>query len=117
MTIEEINDRTGDGMLSDMMAKDGDGHSVPNPTHMVVEDDVIIGCFSVAQPPWVFFWMHTQRANVFHSLKAFRHAESLLADQGYDNPLLLIEPKSPFYPFMKKLGYDLAGKGEIFLKG
>ena len=101
-------------------AMDEEGHSVPDVTHMVkisILDDHIIGAFSVAYAPCLFFWMHTTRSNAIGSYRAFRKASAILKEMGHEKPILIIDKTSPFYAFLDRLGYSILGTGEIFIKG
>ena len=95
---------------------EADGHGVPQPTHLFRDGTELIGAFSVAYAPCLFFWMHSGRGSAFSSFKAFRDALGTLHDMGHPNPILLIEPNSPFYKYLPRLGYGVAGQGEIWMR-
>ena len=98
-------------------AMDEDGHSVPGVTHAVFEGDQIVGAFSVAYAPCLFFWMATTGDSSLGSYRVFRMATELLKEMGHDKPILIIDKTSPFYAFLDRLGYSVLGTGEIFIKG
>lgn len=80
-----------------------DGHWVPNVTHLVRFDGEPLGCFSVA--PCLFFCMRPGKAGAIHSYKAFKAAMDMLMDMGL-MPVVSIETKSPYRPFLPKLGFE-----------
>lgn len=94
-----------------------DGHGVPNPTHIVESGNQLIGAFSLAYAPVLFFWMSTTRADRLTSHRAFCAAQDILKDMGHSKPILLIQESSPFYPYIERLGFGFIGKGEVFIKG
>lgn len=111
-----IQDVSGNRLHYAQLYMHDDGHYVPAITHVVTDNDQVIGAFSVSAAPVLFFWMHTTRAMPIHCFKAFRQAESILRDAGHENPILIIERSSPFYPFLQRLGYGISGKAELFTK-
>ena len=80
-----------------------DGHGVPNVTHLVSFDDSPLGCFSIA--PALFFYMRPGKVSAIQSYKAFTAALAMLTDQNLV-PVVSIETKSPYRPFLPKMGFE-----------
>lgn len=115
MRIEELQTEGVLGVHEIVLEEDG--HSIPSPTHIVWNGTQIIGAYSLAYAPCLFFWMHSTRATKFDSYRAFSKATATLEQMGHSKPILIIENSSPFYEFLNRLGYSILGKGEIFMKG
>ena len=116
MRVEEItNDELWKQVVEEMRL---DGHGVPRPTHAVLSDDgkEVIGAYSLHFAPCLFFWMHTKRGTAITSYRALRGALGQITELGYETPLLLIQRESPFYPYVKKMGFRTMMAGELMIQ-
>ena len=115
MNIYAIESAMEHDILTTAMQEDD--HNIPSPTHIVESGNHIIGAFSIAYAPVLFFWMSETRADRLTSYKAFKTAMELIKAKGFDNVILPIHPDSPFYSFINKLGFEFVGAGEIYMRG
>ena len=92
-----------------------DGHSILYATHYIEQEDEIIGAFSVISPT-VYWWMHTEKVKGRDSYKIGKFMSEILTESGSGIHYAPIQPDSPYYPLMEKLGYKSIGNWEIFYK-
>ncbi len=81
------------------------GHGFPSPTHYFEADGQLIGALGLDFAPMLFMWMHTERATALQSYRAHAAAVQILRDTGHFRILTAIQPCSPFYSFVDRLGY------------
>ena len=90
-------------------------HSCLYATHYVEKDDEIVGAFSISSPT-VYWWMHTEKIKGRDSYRIGALMTKLLSDNSPGIHYAPIQPDSPYYPLMDKLGYKSLGNWEIFYK-
>lgn len=96
---------------------DQEGHSCPFATHVFIDDTgAIVGAFSTACAPVLFFWMTTDKAHGMACVRAFQLANATFKALGHPRMLLPIQPDSPFHPFIKRLGFLPMGPVELHIK-
>lgn len=95
-----------------------DGHQLPGgaATHVLEAAMGIYGAFSVRDLPVVWFWMDTRTKEPLASWRAWREVERVARELGCHRIVLPIEPNSPFYPFVKRMGFIPIGSCELFFK-
>jgi hypothetical protein len=76
----------------------------------------IYGAFSVRDLPVVWFWMDTRTSEPLASWRAWREVERVAKEHGCKRIVLPIDPDSPFYPFIKRMGFLPIGPCELFFK-
>jgi hypothetical protein len=107
-----ITPAVGDDLETALRIMREDGHGVPNVTHLVSFEDEPLGCFSVA--PSLFFYMRPDKASAIHSYKAFSKALDILREQSL-MPVVSIETKSPYRPFLPKMGFEQLKGAELHI--
>lgn len=95
-----------------------DGHSLPGgpATHALVSATGIYGAFSVRDLPVVWLWVDTRTGEPLASWRAWREVERVTKGLGCPRIVLPIEPSSPFYPFIQRMGFIPIGPCELFFK-
>lgn len=78
--------------------------------------DGVLGAFSVRDLPVVWFWMDTRTSEPLASWRAWREVERVAKELGCQRIVLPIEPQSPFYPFVTRMGFTLIAPCELFHK-
>jgi hypothetical protein len=94
-----------------------DDHVVLAPTHVVVRGGDIVGYGSLAAVPMLHVWLDSQRVKARESAMLLNMAEGILSAQGLRNVIVPCDPRSPFHPYMEKLGYTRLGTTTLNLKG
>lgn len=96
------------------MAADG-GHNVPCVSHALIgQDGTIWGAFSVVYAPALFFWMDTRKGTGLASLRGLKAAREEFRRLGHRRILLPIQADSPFYPWVRSIGFSPIGPCELF---
>jgi hypothetical protein len=94
---------------------DEDGHNVPSVSHyFIIENEGVVGAFSVAYAPVVFFWMQTGVTGIT-SFRAITLVRKTLREMGHHRMILPIEESSPYFEYLTGLGLTHLGKGELFI--
>lgn len=113
MKTEKIT--TPDMMLAVQKLMARTGHNVPCVSHMLLNTEGgIIGAFSVAYAPVLFFWMHCDQTGLA-SFRGLSHARQVLRDMGHHRMILPTEASSPYFEYLEGLGLSCLGKGELFI--
>lgn len=86
-----------------------DGHIVLSPTHVILKGEQMVGYVSSGSIPSVLVWMDTQRTAVRDSLAVENWFCNHLASIGARQLILPCTDKSPFQPFLKRVGYHSLG--------
>lgn len=114
MTIQQIESEAMMEHVIDEMRKDG--HGVPSPTHVVLGDGgSVIGSYSLAYAPCLFFWMHTKRANALSSYRALKRAIMDVLDETGRPAVLIVETESVYLPFIERMGHVKLGSGNVYI--
>ncbi len=94
-----------------------DNHVPLVPTHLVEKNGEIVGYGSVGAVPMLFVWVHSQKVSARESRGLLNLGENLMALQ-YKGPFICCPctAESPFFPFMRRLGYQSVGEAGFFLK-
>ena len=94
-----------------------DDHVAIAPTH-VVEDDSgrIVGYGSIGAVQYMGVWLDSKRVNAMQSVKLLKQAETLAKEAGVNQVLMPCDPRSPFAPYMPKLGFQQLGTAIFNLK-
>ncbi len=82
-----------------------DNHAVIAATHIVERDYQMLGYLSVGAVPTVIVWLDSGRANIRDSMAAMNCWENILVDRGGTNVIIPCNDKSPFRPYVEKVGY------------
>jgi len=89
-------------------------HQVFYPTHYVIKDSEIIGCFNVA--PTVHWWMHSEKATTWDSLFAIGVLETLLKEAGISDYIMPIADESPYMSIIEKAGFEKGASVSFYRK-
>ncbi len=94
-----------------------DQHVAIAPTH-VVEDDKgrIIGYASIGAVQYFGCWLDSKRVNAMQSVQLLAQGEQIAREQGAQQVLMPCEQRSPFYPYMQRLGFQKLGQASFNLK-
>lgn len=115
MTAHQILNSEAWDELSAVMALDS--HACYLPTHILRDETgAIAGAFSTVCAPVLFFWIQSTRDNAIAAAHAYALAEQEFRRQGHARILLFLEKKSPFYPYITKIGYTALGDVTAFNK-
>lgn len=93
-----------------------DEHIVVAPTHLVMKGEEIVGYGSLGAIRLVNVWVHSRKVNKFESVRLLREAEEILRGHGAGVVCMPCDQKSPFRPFMPRLGYAPLGHALYCLK-
>ncbi len=96
--------KTDDIPILEKLAK-ADDHALILPTHVIERDKNMIGYLSVACIPTVIIWMDSVRANIRDSMAVMNFYENTVADRGGTCVIIPCNEKSPFRPYVEKVGY------------
>jgi hypothetical protein len=101
--------------LNEAMARDTHCCYLPD---FILHDDTgaIVGAFSIAYAPVLFFWIASDRRSPVGAMRAYRLAEKAMKEAGYARILLPCESRSPFRSYLPALGYEKLGDVELFEK-
>lgn len=114
MRTERIIDADMMARVQAAMEADG-GHNVPCVSHALIGSDwTLWGAFSVVYAPALFFWMDTRKGTGLAALRGLRLAQAELRKLGHKRILLPIQPSSPYYPWVRSIGFTLIGPCELF---
>lgn len=94
-----------------------DNHGVFLPTHVLEGDKgKIIGYFSAGAIPTVLTWMSTTEVGALDSVHTIGYVKGLLSN--FPMVMFPCDPKSPFNPYMEKLGMIKVAevKMDLFVK-
>lgn len=80
------------------------------PTHIVVKQGKIIGCFSTHSPT-VHWWMNPETSTKKESLPVFQACDTLMSERGYKEYIIPCEPESPFFSLLSKRLDTIKTKG------
>lgn len=95
------------------MLADG-GHHVPCVSHFFEVDGKIVGAFSVAYAPCLFFWYDSAPKHAIGSARAFKQAVQAIKALGCKRVIVLINPESPFYRWIPKIGFTFLASNELW---
>lgn len=115
MTIRRIE--TPEELQRLIAAAKEDDHGVFGATHVIVKNDEIVGYLSAGSIPSMIVWLHTQKTDKFDAEKLMEFYENGLRFQGAQFVMVPVPLKSPFHPFMERLGYVKLEDATIFVKG
>lgn len=93
-----------------------DGHSVFYPTEVVWKNGERVGWFSFNAAPLVWAWMSTKKMKIRDSLQMVNTMEVIARRQGFPGICFPCSKESPFYEYLKKIGYTSAGQFDFFFK-
>jgi hypothetical protein len=93
-----------------------DNHAVFYPTEVIWKGGQRVGWFSVGAMPTVWAWMSTRRMKIRDSLQAINTVEAVCRRTGSPGVFLPCDEKSPFFPYLEKIGYVDLGKFHFFFK-
>lgn len=99
-------------LLSKVAAQDD--HVVIAPGHVVEKDHRMIGYLGVV--PSVLVWMDTHEARVRDSAMVLNFFENMLANNGAGVISVPCNEKSPYLPYLDRLGYADVGSFRMFMK-
>jgi len=77
------------------------GHTIFNPTHVIMKDGQIIGAFSTWSPT-CHCWMHTERMTSKSFKMAYQGMDTLMRQQKTPNYLINMHRSSPFFNMLDK---------------
>jgi hypothetical protein len=93
-----------------------DDHVVICPTHVITKKGEIVGYVSIGSVWMVNAWVDSRRVNRFESTRLLRESEEVAEQMGGAAICVPCAQTSPFYPYMKRLGYDVLGFSSFNLK-
>lgn len=95
----------------------GPGAGLPDMSHAVLDNEgTLVGCIGLRHFPVVWWWMDPHYRRPRTSYRLLRHLEGVAEGLGYQRLLLPVHPDSPFFPYLKRMGYGSLGGGELFIK-
>jgi hypothetical protein len=96
------------------MAADG-GHNVPCVSHALFDTaGALRGAFSTVYAPALFLWMDSRNGHAMTSLRAMKVIQGEFRRLGHRRILLPIQSDSPFYPWVRSIGFSPIGPCELF---
>lgn len=98
-----------------------DDHEPFCQTHVIHNEEGILGSLSLGVIPFVTFWMDTKRSKIRETLSVISSIEAMMSDRargGVSLPLIVtpVAKDSQMYPYVPKLGYRQLRTMELFLK-
>ena len=93
-----------------------DHHPVLAPTHVLMLGDQILGYLSIGGLPTVHAWFDSQHKNPAQSIRMIEAGETIVREQGQQHYCVAVAEQSPFSPHMPRLGYELLGKTNLWIK-
>ena len=93
-----------------------DNHRVMAPTHVVWKDGEIIGYGSCNGAPLLLWWMSREKGTARDTVTLTPQVDKVFKENHCSWYLTAVANKSPYFPFMRKLGYKGLGPTNIFLK-
>jgi hypothetical protein len=87
-----------------------DNHVVLYPTHVIKNNDEIIGYTSVCATPVVMVWADSQKVSAAQSVILLKNLEKELQQSGIKEYLMPCAKDSPYFPHMTKLGFTVLGE-------
>ena len=97
------------------MAAKADAHRVVGATHLILQEDRVVGYVSLGGIPLMNVWVDKDRVKVRDSLSLMQAAEAVMAEQHAAVMTPCME-SSPFHSLMPALGYEALGKTTMFIK-
>ena len=92
------------------------GHTVLNPTHMILKDGEVVGAFGL-EVSCVSWWMHDEKSGKRDNLAAYQVLEALLSERGATGYMVPCEAESPYHGMMETMGSTkFKGNWSIFAK-
>jgi len=91
-----------------------DGHRLITPSHLVLQNNEIIGAGSLGNAPVLSVWTHTKKVSALQSMKLWRNAKLTLAQAGHKQCIMPCSKNSPYYPHMNKFGFSPIGDFTLF---
>ena len=93
-----------------------DQHIVVAPTHVMLAGEEIMGYLSIGGLPTVQAWFNSAHKNPAHSIRMIEHAETIGRERGMPHYCVAVAAESPFSPHMARMGYDLLGTTNLWIK-
>jgi hypothetical protein len=115
MMPEILRIKNQDDFEATMQAAKTDGHTLLNPTHMLVRDNDIMGGWSLGGIPLVTVWNHTQKVSARDTMLMNPVLDSIMKQQT-DSYLIACTESSPYNKYMEKLGYTPTWAANLYLK-
>lgn len=93
-----------------------DEHIVVAPTHLVMKGEEIVGYGSLGAIRLFNVWVHSKKVNKFESVRLLHEAEGMMRASGGPLVCLPCDEKSPFRPYIERLGYRNLGHASYNVK-
>ncbi len=97
------------------LAAKADAHRVVGATHLILQEDRVVGYVSLGGIPLMNVWVDKDRVKVRDSLGLMQAAEAILAEH-HGAVMTPCMESSPFHKLMPGLGYETLGTTTMFVK-